>query len=70
MTNPIPTAVRGWLYVAGIVAGLLVATVLPDLLKALAVGDVWVDMAIRATGAVTLLLSTLSRANLSEAETE
>lgn len=70
MTNPIPTAVRGWLYVAGIVAGLLVATVLPDLLKALAVEDVWVDMAIRATGAVTLLLSTLSRANLSEAETE
>ena len=66
MTNPIPTAVRGWLYVAGIIVGGLITVVLPDLLDALGAGDTWQRFAVRASGAVTLLLSTLGRANLSD----
>lgn len=67
MENPIPTQVRGWLYVAGIVIGGLVAVALPDLLAALEVGPLWTTFAVRLTGAVTVLLATLGRANLNGA---
>lgn len=70
MGNPIPAAVRGWLYLVGIIIGAFVAVVLPDLLAALAVGPEWTTVAIRAAGALTLLLSTLSRANLGTDEPE
>lgn len=66
MTNPIPIRVRGWLYVAGIVVGGLIAVVLPDLLDALGAGDQWIRLAVRASGALTLLLSTLGRSHLSD----
>ena len=66
MANPIPAAVRGWLYVIGIVVGLFVAAVLPDLMTALGAGDVWIVVAARTTGALTALLSMLSRANLTD----
>lgn len=66
MTNPIPFTVRGWLYVAGIIVGGVVAVVLPDLLAALSAGQVWQAFAVRACGALLVVLGTLSRANLSE----
>ena len=66
MTNPIPTSVRGWLYVAGIVIGMLIATVVPDIMTALGATQEWVIVATRASGALTSLLSMLSRANLSD----
>lgn len=66
MTNPIPTAVRGWLYVLGIIVGGLIAVILPDLLDALGAGEVWTRFATRAAGALTVLLSTLGRANLGD----
>lgn len=66
MPNPIPTAVRGWLYVIGIIVGSFVAVVLPDLLAALGVGEQWNTLAVRACGALTVLLATLGRANLSD----
>lgn len=66
MTNPIPTAVRGWLYVLGIIVGSFVTVVLPDLLTAVGAGQAWTTLATRAAGALTLLLSTLGRANLGD----
>lgn len=66
MSNPIPAKVRGWLYVAGIIVGSLIAVVLPDLLAALEVGPAWTTFATRAAGALTVLLATLGRANLSD----
>lgn len=65
MENPIPVRVRGWLYVSGIVTGGMVAVALPDLLAALEVGPLWTTFAVRLTGAATVLLGTLGRANLS-----
>ena len=64
MNNPIPVRVRGWLYVAGIVVGGTIALVLPDLMAALDVGPTWRTFATRLAGALTMLLATLSRANL------
>lgn len=66
MTNPIPVAVRGWLYVLGIIVGSFVAVVLPDLLIAVGADQAWTTVATRAAGALTLLLSTLGRANLGD----
>lgn len=66
MQNPIPLKVRNVLYVIGIVVGGFIAIVLPDVLDALGAGEVWTNLAVRATGALTLLLSTLARANLSD----
>lgn len=66
MQNPIPLRVRGWLYVAGIIAGGFIAVVLPDLLTALDANAAWTGFATRAAGALTVLLSTLGRANLSD----
>lgn len=66
MSNPIPTAVRGWLYVLGIVVGSFVAVVLPDLLVALNAGPQWTTFATRGVGALTILLATLGRSHLSE----
>lgn len=66
MNNPIPAPVRGWLYVIGIVVGGLVAVCLPDLLTALDAAPVWTAFATRTCGALTVLLSTLGRANLSD----
>lgn len=62
--NPIPARVRGWLYVAGIIVGGFVAVLLPDVLKLLG-ADAWADVAVRACGALTALLGTLGRSNLS-----
>lgn len=64
MTNPIPERVRGWLYVAGIAVGIL-AVVAGPLMIALTVSDAWQAVIVSAVGAVTVLLSTLSRSNLS-----
>jgi len=69
MKNPISLNVRGWLYIAGIIIGMVVATVLPDVMTALNVGQEWIVVATRATGAITALLSLLSRANLSDPTT-
>jgi hypothetical protein len=66
MKNPIPLAMRGKLYVAGIIFGVGVMAVAPDLLTALAATPEWTAVAIRATGAITALLSILSRANLTD----
>lgn len=66
MSNPIPTRVRGWLYVAGVFVGLFVAVVVPDLLAALQATPEWSQVATRGTGALMALLLALSRANLSE----
>lgn len=70
MNNPIPTTVRGWLYVVGIIVGGSIAIVLPDLLAALDVGPAWTTFATRLAGALTLLLATLSRANLGNGDND
>lgn len=66
MSNPIPVRVRGWLYVAGIIVGAFIAVILPDLLTAMNAGAAWTTFATRAAGALTILLSTLGRSNLSD----
>lgn len=66
MENPIPLKVRNVLYVLGIVVGGFVAIVLPDVLLALHADELWTGVAVRATGALTILLSTLARANLAD----
>lgn len=65
MENPIPLKVRRVLYVIGIVVGGFVAIVVPDILLALAVDQVWMGVTARASGALTLLLSTLAQSHLS-----
>lgn len=65
MTNPIPARVRGWLYVLGIIVGLFVAVIVPDLLVAVQASPEWAQVATRGTGALMALLLALSRANLS-----
>lgn len=62
--NPIPTAVRGGLYVSGIVIGGL-GVVTGPLIVALGITPEWSAVIVSTLGAVTTLLSTLSRANLS-----
>ena len=63
MNNPISEKTRGGLYVAGISVGIL-STVAGPLMLALETPDVWVAVVLSAIGAVTTLLSTLARANL------
>ena len=64
MPNPIPAAVRGWLFVAGLIVGIFSA-VLGPLIIALNISDEWAAVIISAVGAVTSVISLLARANLS-----
>ena len=66
MSNPIPARVRGWLYVVGVIVGVFVAVVVPDLLVAVQASPEWSQVATRGTGALMALLLALSRANLSD----
>ena len=66
MSNPIPARVRGWLYVVGVIVGVFVAVIVPDLLVAVQASPEWSQVATRGTGALMALLLALSRANLSE----
>ena len=64
MPNPIPAAVRGWLFVAGLIVGIF-STVLGPLIIAFQISDEWAAVIISAVGAVTAVISLLARANLS-----
>lgn len=66
MSNPIPARVRGWLYVVGVIVGVFVAVIVPDLLVAVQASPEWSQVATRGTGALMALLLALSRANLSD----
>lgn len=63
MTNPISPKVRSWIYILGIVIGAL-AVVIGPLSIAIGLSDEWVAVLISLAGAVGVLTSTLSRANL------
>lgn len=63
MPNPISEKTRGALYVTGISLGIM-STVAGPLMLALAVPEVWVAVVLSTIGALTTLLSTLARANL------
>ncbi len=65
MDNPISDNVRGVLYVLGLSLGIL-ATVAGPLMLALETPEVWVSVILSFIGAVTTLLSTLARANLTD----
>lgn len=64
-TNPIPKRTRDILYVLGIVVGIL-GVVAGPLMIALETPEAWVAVVVSAIGAVTSLLATLARANLSD----
>ena len=63
MPNPISETTRARLYVAGVIVGGLSVVVGP-LILALNIPEAWAAVVISATGAVTALLATLARANL------
>ena len=63
MVNPISEKVRGGLYIAGISIGIL-SVIAGPLMIALETPEAWVSVVVSAIGAVTTLLSTLARSNL------
>ena len=64
MPNPIPAAVRGKLFVFGILVGIF-STVLGPLIIALDITDEWAGVILSFVGAVNTALNLLARANLS-----
>ena len=68
MPNPISEKTRNVLYVTGMSVGIL-STAAGPLMVALAVPEVWVAVVLSLIGAVTTLLSTLARANLTSEDT-
>lgn len=65
MENPISAKTRGTLYLLGIIAGILVALLVP-FLRLMGVGVEVQEFATLAAGVMLTLLATLSRANLSD----
>lgn len=65
MENPISEKTRGVLYIAGITVGIL-SVVAGPLMAALETPEEWVSVVVSAVGAVTTLLATLARANLTD----
>ena len=63
MPNPISEKARGALYVIGISLGIL-STIAGPLMLALETPEPWVAVVLSTIGALTTLLSTLARANL------
>ena len=68
ITNPISKKTRDVLYIIGISLGIL-STIAGPLMLALATPEVWVAVVLSGLGAVTTLLSTLARANLTDGNT-